>query len=64
MDRLFTIRTAADMLAVSDEHLRRLHKKGHLKMIRVGTRGIRVPESEIDRLSREGVGVTPHGAGQ
>lgn len=53
-DRLFTIRDAAAVLAASTEFLNRLHRCGGLDVVRLG-KAVRVPQTEVDRLIREGV---------
>jgi excisionase family DNA binding protein len=48
------MKSAAQHLAVSPEFLKKLRRKGLLKVVRVG-RCVRVSEQELERLSREGV---------
>ena len=52
MDRLFTLRAAAQKLAVSQQFLKRLQRQGRLRVIRLG-RAIRVSEQELERLCRD-----------
>jgi excisionase family DNA binding protein len=52
MDQLFTIKKAAEKLAVSPEFLKRLCRQGRLHAVRLG-RVIRVSEQELDRLCHE-----------
>ena len=62
MEKLYTISTAARRLCISERFLRRLLAQGQLKAIRLG-RAIRLQESELRRLSQQGVqsGKTRHG---
>lgn len=55
MDQLLTIRKAAEKLAVSPEFLKRLRRRGVLRVVRLG-RAVRVSELELDRLCREEFG--------
>ena len=52
MDQLFTFKKAAQKLDVSPEFLKRLERRGRLRVIRLG-RSVRVSEAELDRLCRE-----------
>jgi excisionase family DNA binding protein len=52
MDRLFTLKKAAEILAVSPEFLKKLQRNGRLHVVRLG-RAVRVSERELDRLCRE-----------
>ena len=52
MDQLFTFKKAAQKLDVSPEFLKRLERRGRLRVVRLG-RSVRVSEAELDRLCRE-----------
>jgi excisionase family DNA binding protein len=52
VERLFTIKQAAAILAVSQEFLKRLQRAGRLRVIRLG-RAVRISEQELQRLCRE-----------
>ncbi len=47
-----TIRRAAERLAVSHEFIKRLCRRGAIRVVRLG-RAVRIPEHEIERLCRE-----------
>jgi excisionase family DNA binding protein len=53
VERLFTLKQAAEILAVSPELLRKLRRQQRLRVVRLG-RVVRVPESEVHRLARDG----------
>jgi|GEM_PF-5659333 len=50
MGRLLTLRQAAEALAISTRHLRRLAAAGQIRTVRLG-RCLRVPASEVERLA-------------
>lgn len=52
MRQLLTFKTAAERLAVSTEFLRKLQRRGRLRVVRLG-RAVRITEQELDRLCRE-----------
>jgi len=52
MEQLLTIRKAAAQLAVSPEFIKRLCRRGSVRVIRLG-RAVRIPEREIERLCRQ-----------
>jgi excisionase family DNA binding protein len=52
VERLFTLKQAAAILAVSAEFLKKLQRNGRLHIVRLG-RAIRVSERELERLCRE-----------
>ena len=54
VERLMTLRDAAATLSVSPDFLKRLHRAGRIRVVRLG-RAVRVPEAEVERLVREGV---------
>ena len=54
MERLFTLREAADKLSVSREFLKRAYRAGRLRIVRLG-RAVRVPAQEVERVVREGL---------
>ena len=55
MEKLFNVRQAAEMLAVSPEFLEKMYRAGSLRVVRLGPRVVRIPEEELNRLCREGV---------
>ena len=52
MERLLTLKQAAEKLAVSLQFLKRLQRQGRLRVVRLG-RAIRVEEAELERLVRD-----------
>ena len=48
---LFTVKEAAERLGLSEVTIRRYVRNGDLKAVIVGKRGVRIPKSEIDRMS-------------
>jgi len=52
VERLFTLKQAAAILAVSAEFLKKLQRSGRLHVVRLG-RAVRVSERELERLCRE-----------
>ncbi len=52
MQKLFTLKQAAALLAVSPEFLKKLYRKGALRVVKLG-RIVRVSEQELDRLCEE-----------
>ena len=55
MQKLYTIREAAQMLSVCPDTIRRLADRGKLKIVRVARR-VLVPVGEIDRMADQGEG--------
>ncbi len=55
MERLLTLKAAAQKLAVSQQFLKRLQRQGRLKVVRLG-RSVRIEERELERLVRDGSG--------
>lgn len=53
--RLFTIEQAASLLSLSPWTLRKHQAVGNLKVVNIG-RAVRIPISEIDRISTSGLG--------
>ncbi len=55
MGRFLKAREAAEKLSICTEYLYQLHRRGELKAVKIGNRGIRFPEAEIQRwlASRE-----------
>jgi excisionase family DNA binding protein len=51
VERLFTLKEAAAILAVSAEFLKKLQRSGRLHIVRLG-RAVRVSERELERLCR------------
>ena len=54
MKKLIALKTAAEVLSVSPEFLKKLQRDGRLKVVRLG-RAVRISEDEVERLCREGV---------
>jgi len=52
VNRLLTLKQAADKLAVSQKFLKRLQYQGRLRVIHLG-RAVRVAQAELERLCRE-----------
>lgn len=52
MPRLYTLKAAAEQLAVSTEFLKKLQRTGRLRVVHLG-RAVRITEQELDRLCRE-----------
>lgn len=52
--RFHTISEAARELRVTTRTIRRWSKDGTLRVIRVGSRYVRIPDTEIDRLYQSG----------
>jgi excisionase family DNA binding protein len=50
---LCTVKQTCKRLAIGRSHLWHLIRAGKLHTVRIGKRGIRIPESEIDRFIRE-----------
>jgi excisionase family DNA binding protein len=48
---LLTVKEAALRLGLSEVTIRRYIKNGDLKAVIVGKRGVRIPKSEIERMS-------------
>ena len=46
--RALTVREAAERLAVDPKTIRRLVQNGELRAVRVGSRSVRIPASDID----------------
>ncbi len=70
MTRLLKVHEAAERLAISQKHLRRLIAQGRLRAVRLG-RAVRVPEAELERLAdgrqadhRPGSGISCEGMGE
>jgi excisionase family DNA binding protein len=54
MKQLLTTKAAAGQLAMSPEFIKRLSREGRIKVVRLG-RAVRIPQEEVERLSRSGV---------
>ena len=54
MEKLFTLKQAAAVLAISPEFLKKLQRTGRVQVVHLG-RVVRIPESEVRRLARDGV---------
>ena len=52
LNRLLTLKQAAEKLAVSPQFLKRLQQQGRLQVIHLG-RAVRVTEEELERLCRD-----------
>jgi excisionase family DNA binding protein len=53
--KLITIKETCDRLGIGRSHLWCLVRSGKIRTIRIGKRGIRIPESEVDRFIRDGL---------
>lgn len=53
MSRLLRIPEAAAELSIGRSRLYELLQAGEIKTVKIGTRGVRVPSSEIDRFVAE-----------
>jgi excisionase family DNA binding protein len=53
VERLVTLKRAAQLLSVSVAFLKKLQRTGHLHVVHLG-RAVRIPQAELDRLSRDG----------
>src|SRR5262249_49096155 len=49
MERLVTMKRAAEILSVSPEFLKKLERAGRLRVVRLG-RAVRIPQQELERL--------------
>jgi excisionase family DNA binding protein len=47
------MKEAADRLNISTDTLRRIIRRGELATVRVGLRGVRIEEAELERYIRE-----------
>ncbi|WP_082317901.1 helix-turn-helix domain-containing protein [Leptospirillum ferriphilum] len=54
MEQLFTIRETAKLLTLKESTIYRWVFDGKIKPVRVGSRAVRVPESEILRIREAG----------
>ena len=48
-----SLQDAARLLSVHEDTLKNWHKRGWIKLIRIGPRLLRVPRSEIARLKKQ-----------
>lgn len=48
--RAYTVAEVASFLSVSDRHLRKMISEGRLRVVRVGRRGLRIPDVELRRF--------------
>lgn len=63
MERLITIKRAAQALQVSERHLRNLQSQGRLQVVRIG-RSVRLRRRDVERLcSPETGSAVPGGEG-
>ena len=53
MDRLYRVREAAALLAIGHTRMYELINARQIKTCRIGDRGVRIAESEINRFIRE-----------
>ena len=53
MEQFYTIKRAARYLEVSEKFLRKLQRRGRLRVVRLG-RTVRIARAEIERLIRDG----------
>jgi len=55
MDRLYRVKEASALLAIGHTKTYELIGAGELRTVRIGERGVRIPESEIARFVRDRV---------
>ena len=53
---MLTVKEACRLLGVSRTTMWSYAKKGHIKVVRIGTRGVRIPRQEVTKFVYEGVG--------
>jgi excisionase family DNA binding protein len=54
MESLLTIKQTAAILAISPEFVKKLQRRGKVRVIRIG-RAVRVSPREVERLCRDGL---------
>ena len=59
MSRLLKIPEAAAELSIGRSRLYELLSAGDIKAVRIGSRGVRVPQSELDRFVTERLAEKP-----
>jgi excisionase family DNA binding protein len=52
---MLTVKQTCERLAIGRSHLWCLIRTGKLRTVRIGKRGVRIPEFEIDRFIRQGL---------
>lgn len=61
---LYTIKQACERLAIGRSHLWCLIRADKIRTVKIGKRGVRIPDSEIERFIREGlIGSDEHSKG-
>lgn len=50
MEKLYTASELADKLGVHAETVKKWHREGKLRAVKIGERWLRFPSSEIDRI--------------
>jgi excisionase family DNA binding protein len=53
--KLITVKKTCERLGIGRSHLWCLIRSGKIRTVRIGKRGVRIPESEIDRFIQEGL---------
>lgn len=56
VNQLLSVKQACDQLAISRSQLWCLIRAGRIRTVPIGTRGIRIAQSELDRFTREAMG--------
>jgi len=51
--KLLKVRDACELLACGRTRLHELVKAGRLRAVKIGARGVRIPDAEIERFIRE-----------
>ena len=59
MSRLLRIPDAAAELAIGRSQLYELIASGEIRAVKIGTRGVRVPATELDRFVLDRLGIGP-----
>lgn len=51
METLYTVKEVAQLLNMAEITIRQWMGRGQLKFIKLGTKAVRIPKSEIDRIT-------------
>jgi len=51
METLYTVKEVAQLLNMAEITIRQWMGRGQLKYIKLGTKAVRIPKSEIDRIT-------------
>jgi len=55
---LYTIKQACERLSIGRSHLHCLIRAEKIRTVRIGKRGVRIPESELNRFIESGIAGT------